>query len=93
METSKYEVSNLGPTSKVRLRKNVCKLIMQIYKVICDCIICYDIRPGATIKLTDSISNKYVSNLNLNSFLILFREGANYQTDINLMCERKTRAR
>ena len=35
---------------------------MKVYKVVSDCKICHDIRPGATIELTDSISNKYVSN-------------------------------
>ena len=36
--------------------------VMKVYKVISDCKIWYNTRPGATIKLTDSISSQYVSN-------------------------------
>ena len=35
---------------------------MQTYKDNNGCLICYVIRPGATIKPRASISNKYISN-------------------------------
>ena len=58
---SKYEVSNLGPTSKVKLRKFFFyKFVINIYKLISDFIIFYNIRPDAKIELTYSIFNKYV---------------------------------
>ena len=58
----KYERSNLGPTLKLKFKETICMFAMKVYKIISDCKICYDIRPGATIELTDSISNKYFPN-------------------------------
>ena len=46
---------------KILREKKVCKFVINVYKVISDFIICYDIRPDAAIELTDSTSNKYVS--------------------------------
>ena len=36
--------------------------VMKVYKVISDSKISYDIRPGSTIELKDSISHKHASN-------------------------------
>ena len=54
-------MSDLGPTLKVKFR-DLDNFVMQTNKDIIYCLICDVIRPGATIELTDSISNKYVSN-------------------------------
>ena len=62
MVTSKYRVSDLGLTLKVKFREKNCEFVTQTNKDNNDCLVCYFIRPGATIELADTISNKYVSN-------------------------------
>ena len=63
MVTSKYKVSDLGLTLKVKFREFLfVSLQYKLKKDISDCLICYFIRPGATIELADTKSNKYVSN-------------------------------
>ena len=62
MVTSKYKVSDLGLTLKVKFIDNFCWFVIQTNKDISGCLICDVIRPGSTIKLRAKISNKYVSN-------------------------------
>ena len=56
MVMSTYEMSNLGPTSKV-------KFIIQTYKVISDCIIFYVTLALATSMSRDTIVEKYFSKV------------------------------
>ena len=62
MVTFKYKVSDLGLTLKVKFREKICWFVIQTNEDINGCLICDVIRPGATIKLRATISNKYVSN-------------------------------
>ena len=64
MVTSKYEWSNLSPTSKVKLRENkVCEFVIKTYKVISDCLICYPTLALATYMSRDKMVEKYFSKL------------------------------
>ena len=76
-----YGFWNLGHTSKVKFRRKVCKFVLQTYKVISDCIICYTPWPDATKMSTDTIAERYflksenisklaVGKSNLSKFLI-----------------------
>ena len=62
MVTSKYKVSDRGLTLKIKFREKNSMFVIKTIKDINDCLICDIIRPGAKNKLTDSISNKYVSD-------------------------------
>ena len=56
--TFKYEWLKLCLTIKVNLEQDNLHVFNEICKVISDCTICYNIRPGAAI---DSISNIHES--------------------------------
>ena len=59
--TSKYGLSNLGPTSKVKIRGKVYKFLIQIIKVISNCVKWDAPLPYAAIELTETLTNKYAS--------------------------------
>ena len=56
MVTSKYKVSDLGLTLKVKFIEFFCWFVIQANKEINGCLICEVIRPGATIKLRTTIT-------------------------------------
>ena len=63
MMTSRYGLSNLGHTSKVRFGRTFCKFFMHTSDVISDFMICYTHWSDAILISTDTIGEEYFSKL------------------------------